>query len=101
MVFCLDRKSTRLNSSHTIISYAVFCLKKKRTSDAGTTDESRLRVGGRRWIRPPRAVGAVRPACLPGLLLVHGALVLFYLIVPPAGRGAPPNPPRPPAPAPP
>src|SRR3954463_12378535 len=26
----LDRKSTRLNSSHTIISYAVFCLEKKR-----------------------------------------------------------------------
>src|SRR5438034_7432835 len=25
-----DRKSTRLNSSHTVISYAVFCLKKKR-----------------------------------------------------------------------
>src|SRR5258708_24335680 len=29
-VFCLDRKSTRLNSSHQIISYAVFCLKKKK-----------------------------------------------------------------------
>src|SRR3712207_8634056 len=28
----LDRKSTRLNSSHANISYAVFCLKKKRTS---------------------------------------------------------------------
>src|SRR5258708_24253988 len=27
----LDRKSTRLNSSHQIISYAVFCLKKKKT----------------------------------------------------------------------
>src|SRR5258708_19198212 len=27
-----DRKSTRLNSSHQIISYAVFCLKKKNTS---------------------------------------------------------------------
>src|SRR3712207_7598916 len=26
---CLDRKSTRLNSSHANISYAVFCLKKK------------------------------------------------------------------------
>src|SRR5688500_19664251 len=26
-----DRKSTRLNSSHLVISYAVFCLKKKRT----------------------------------------------------------------------
>src|SRR2546426_9415153 len=28
----LDRKSTRLNSSHLVISYAVFCLKKKKTS---------------------------------------------------------------------
>src|SRR5690554_7347536 len=28
---CKDRKSTRLNSSHVRISYAVFCLKKKRT----------------------------------------------------------------------
>src|SRR5258708_25808800 len=27
-----DRKSTRLNSSHQIISYAVFCLKKKKTA---------------------------------------------------------------------
>src|SRR5438034_3195800 len=29
-VLHLDRKSTRLNSSHTVISYAVFCLKKKK-----------------------------------------------------------------------
>src|SRR2546430_13277457 len=29
-----DRKSTRLNSSHSQISYAVFCLKKKKTTDA-------------------------------------------------------------------
>src|SRR5437870_10107437 len=28
--FVLDRKSTRLNSSHVAISYAVFCLKKKK-----------------------------------------------------------------------
>src|SRR4051812_49638213 len=28
--FCRDRKSTRLNSSHMSISYAVFCLKKKK-----------------------------------------------------------------------
>src|SRR6266487_6597506 len=27
---CIDRKSTRLNSSHPSISYAVFCLKKKK-----------------------------------------------------------------------
>src|SRR5260221_7825174 len=29
-VLGIDRKSTRLNSSHTVISYAVFCLKKKK-----------------------------------------------------------------------
>src|SRR5947207_9934655 len=29
----LDRKSTRLNSSHTVISYAVFCLKKKKKTE--------------------------------------------------------------------
>src|SRR5947207_6730097 len=28
-----DRKSTRLNSSHTVISYAVFCLKKKKKTN--------------------------------------------------------------------
>src|SRR5258708_23307842 len=34
-----DRKSTRLNSSHQIISYAVFCLKKKKTiMYSGTRD---------------------------------------------------------------
>src|SRR5256885_3850248 len=31
-VLGLDRKSTRLNSSHLVISYAVFCLKKKKTA---------------------------------------------------------------------
>src|SRR5215211_8752947 len=30
-----DRKSTRLNSSHTVISYAVFCLKKKKNIHTG------------------------------------------------------------------
>src|SRR5256885_4554017 len=32
----LDRKSTRLNSSHLVISYAVFCLKKKKKIDKQT-----------------------------------------------------------------
>src|SRR3712207_7676780 len=31
----IDRKSTRLNSSHANISYAVFCLKKKKTAYSG------------------------------------------------------------------
>src|SRR5438132_10433564 len=32
-----DRKSTRLNSSHTVISYAVFCLKKKKITTHDNT----------------------------------------------------------------
>src|SRR5438552_5524066 len=37
-----DRKSTRLNSSHQIISYAVFCLKKKKKQAAYRECEGRL-----------------------------------------------------------
>src|SRR5256885_11724476 len=33
----LDRKSTRLNSSHLVISYAVFCLKKKKQARQSTS----------------------------------------------------------------
>src|SRR3989454_4647211 len=36
-----DRKSTRLNSSHLVISYAVFCLKKKKISNASHTAHAR------------------------------------------------------------
>ena len=36
----LDRKSTRLNSSHVVISYAVFCLKKKIKKDISKYDKS-------------------------------------------------------------
>src|SRR5258708_31857642 len=41
----IDRKSTRLNSSHQIISYAVFCLKKKKTSISQSIEVSSLTVG--------------------------------------------------------
>src|SRR5205807_7979343 len=41
-----DRKSTRLNSSHLVISYAVFCLKKKKRGPGGG-DESRGRPQSR------------------------------------------------------
>src|SRR5258708_21337377 len=36
-----DRKSTRLNSSHQIISYAVFCLKKKKNKQKSPTRTTR------------------------------------------------------------
>src|SRR2546430_10696537 len=47
-----DRKSTRLNSSHSQISYAVFCLKKKKTPNhglAGVIDG----IGAQRQVQPP------------------------------------------------
>src|SRR5256885_5755170 len=40
-----DRKSTRLNSSHLVISYAVFCLKKKKKNKSTTSS-----IIGYRWL---------------------------------------------------
>src|SRR5438477_9405905 len=53
-----DRKSTRLNSSHMSISYAVFCLKKKR-KDAGDLSRALPRQPHRAHTRsPPPPVGS-------------------------------------------
>src|SRR6202521_3770780 len=73
----LDRKSTRLNSSHLRISYAVFCLKKKTKSDStdpdvaardtswspGNTDDGAL-VATCEWLRQLCGCGRV---CFVGL----------------------------------
>src|SRR6266702_5781261 len=40
-----DRKSTRLNSSHVAISYAVFCLKKKNKDEKGKVLERKIKKG--------------------------------------------------------
>src|SRR2546430_4076128 len=45
-----DRKSTRLNSSHSQISYAVFCLKKKKEQNQRCADSLAYKPA---WIRPP------------------------------------------------
>src|SRR2546430_11236433 len=58
-----DRKSTRLNSSHSQISYAVFCLKKKKVRSVQSLSE--LRLLARRTYPPPALHGAKRPP-LPG-----------------------------------
>src|SRR5438034_1902989 len=50
-----DRKSTRLNSSHTVISYAVFCLKKKKTAPASSQTA--------RATRPTSAVHCTAQRC--------------------------------------
>src|SRR2546422_3173226 len=53
----LDRKSTRLNSSHGYISYAVFCLKKKKKNARRTTAGKTRRKAtglGKVWLAAPR-----------------------------------------------
>src|SRR5947208_4124820 len=47
----LDRKSTRLNSSHQITSYAVFCLKKKKILISSTSDSASLNRARRNTCR--------------------------------------------------
>src|SRR2546427_5313283 len=42
----IDRKSTRLNSSHSQISYAVFCLKKKKTGETVPRTRERRQTRG-------------------------------------------------------
>src|SRR5215204_1703266 len=62
-----DRKSTRLNSSHTVISYAVFCLKKKRQ---GRCDDSSLKA--------PSCIGTAREIPWPFLLPTFTEVPLRY-----------------------
>src|SRR2546426_1460938 len=45
-----DRKSTRLNSSHLVISYAVFCLKKKKKKHIITRNQVRTDTTGSRYV---------------------------------------------------
>src|SRR5258708_29683258 len=48
-----DRKSTRLNSSHQIISYAVFCLKKKKKQpERNKSEPIRLSLDMSRYLEP-------------------------------------------------
>src|SRR5258708_30667751 len=49
-----DRKSTRLNSSHQIISYAVFCLKKKKMNETKESHKHRV-TEDIRWTNEPPA----------------------------------------------
>src|SRR5690625_3714716 len=69
-----DRKSTRLNSSHVAISYAVFCLKKKRNHKLGTQTGP---AAGRTADRRRRACGCPDTDRHTG---VGGAVIMADLI---------------------
>src|ERR1022692_4663116 len=67
---CADRKSTRLNSSHLVISYAVFCLKKKNISRCADVS---ARVGGPRYSPPAFGTFSLRPGPMG-----RAGLALFF-----------------------
>src|SRR5215204_6970946 len=49
-----DRKSTRLNSSHTVISYAVFCLKKKKKTKNKNNKKKKTKKKKENTIKPKK-----------------------------------------------
>src|SRR5256885_4085092 len=56
-----DRKSTRLNSSHLVISYAVFCLKKKKTPTAATEQPTYPPLPALEWCHVAISTSSRRP----------------------------------------
>src|SRR5437867_9511863 len=78
-----DRKSTRLNSSHRTISYAVFCLKKKPRQLQGTRDQ-RLndRVPGPTYLNfrhsPPADIAVIRSSPILPMHRVHVLRTLVF-----------------------
>src|ERR1039457_3611927 len=96
-----DRKSTRLNSSHLVISYAVFCLKKKQNKGQlhihtidrhGNTASHNTRRGA----APARNPGQGAERSPPRLGLVF--FFFFFFLKGAAPPQFPPLPPRPPLP---
>src|ERR1039457_6167537 len=85
----IDRKSTRLNSSHLVISYAVFCLKKKKTTCRRIHNvQSRLprgRARSRVVVRCVLCVGSLRP--ITARSVVWFFLFFFFFFI----RAGPPR----------
>src|SRR5258708_3628238 len=75
-----DRKSTRLNSSHQIISYAVFCLKKKKNTDVVQIGSQITAPGA----RPPEEHHISRQLQAPLIVFVAiiDAHLLYYFLLP-------------------
>src|SRR5688572_32771203 len=61
--FATDRKSTRLNSSHSQISYAVFCLKKKKDEKVPLPNLSKIRLSTLHCHPPAAGRSDCRPPC--------------------------------------
>src|ERR1039457_4850647 len=81
----IDRKSTRLNSSHLVISYAVFCLKKKRKHiHKATRKRTEIRGEvGRYSLAPAEPLFLCMWICVlhSSLLVIDVLFVFFFLMI--------------------
>src|SRR6476660_3590832 len=75
-----DRKSTRLNSSHQIISYAVFCLKKKKTHTIKTVKKREIVILQQqlRVLKGDHGVLARAPDAIRRLLVLQVDVYFFF-----------------------
>src|SRR3954449_7216542 len=83
MLFRSDRKSTRLNSSHTLISYAVFCLKKKKnaTGKAKMTHEHAIATDERPGARRPSDTSQGCRTVYDRPPILYGSCDLFFFLM--------------------
>src|ERR1022692_3026235 len=85
----LDRKSTRLNSSHLVISYAVFCLKKKKKKEGPAAVPPPAQPNPAPLPHVRQRGGSVQPAAGGGSLgLARGPVFFFFFFF---KKGAPPE----------
>src|SRR3989304_5456483 len=94
-----DRKSTRLNSSHGYISYAVFCLKKKNNITTHRSRNTRTReaaTGTHGCTRTLRCASAP-PPLLPGHIPHSSFVFFFFFLKAGAPHAFPLSPPPPPS----
>src|ERR1022692_4042718 len=78
MLFRSDRKSTRLNSSHLVISYAVFCLKKKKNNNIQLSAPSHKTGVTRCFSREDHTTWSGLGALRLGLWLFSCSLLLLF-----------------------
>src|ERR1039457_4307831 len=82
--FAPDRKSTRLNSSHLVISYAVFCLKKKKKTKHSQHVMQGNTVAPRPALSTVRRVGVGAVSAAPAgpwLLRISSRFIFFFFLM--------------------
>src|SRR5688572_11251336 len=77
----VDRKSTRLNSSHSQISYAVFCLKKKTVSESEADGGVRAEEAARGGLADHYHIRRILGVALGESATAEKLYALFFLII--------------------